>query len=161
MFTFNHLHLFDFWIIEFLIIIQFCGAFFLDVSLSNTTFASKLSHDLGNGIASSGTQVVDGSNHVVSQTRAIVQLEFSITLRLLFVLFSDGELIQCSVSKRGLKHTESVIVERIVASSEVVCASVAPEQQILAAGTRKGTVELYDLADSASLIRSVSLHDWG
>ncbi|KAL6585560.1 hypothetical protein OROMI_002204 [Orobanche minor] len=66
-----------------------------------------------------------------------------------------------SVSKRGLKHTESIVVERRLTSSEVVCASLAPEQQIHAVGTLKGTVELYDLANSTSLIRTVSLHDWG
>ncbi|KAK7328402.1 hypothetical protein VNO77_22507 [Canavalia gladiata] len=38
---------------------------------------------------------------------------------------------------------------------------VALEQQILIVGTRRGIVELYDLAESASLIHSVSLHDWG
>ncbi|KAL6585553.1 hypothetical protein OROMI_002202 [Orobanche minor] len=118
----------------------------------------------GFGLTSSGIQGVDVSdhvNHVVFQTFAVVQLQFSITLWLLFVLFSDGKLIQFSVSKRGLKHTESIVVERRLTSSEVVCASLAPEQQILAVGTLKGTVELYDLANSTSLIRTVSLHDWG
>lgn len=132
--------------------------------LNDSIGANKLSNHFDNGLTTRGIQGIDGSNHVnhvVSQTSEVVHLEFSITLRLLFVLFSDGELIQCSVSKRGLKHTESIIVERRLASGEVVCASVAPEQQILAVGTRKGAVELYDLADSASLIRSVSLHDWG
>ena len=125
---------------------------------------NKLSNHYSNGTVASGVQMDDGpnhTNHVVSQTSGIVHLEFSITLRLLFVLFSDGDLIQCSVSKRGLKHAESVIVEKRFASGEAVCASVAPDQQILAVGTQKGSVELYDLADSASLIRSVSLHDWG
>ncbi|KAL7121417.1 hypothetical protein ACP275_02G180800 [Erythranthe tilingii] len=143
---------------------EFCGAFSPAVLPNSTIIANKLSHHLGNGLPSVGVQAVGGSNHVnhvVSQTRAIVHLEFSITLRLLFVLFSDGELIQCSVSKRGLKHAESILVERSLGSGEAVCASVAPEQQILAVGTRKGTVELYDLADSASFMRSVSLHDWG
>ncbi|KAK6140623.1 hypothetical protein DH2020_025623 [Rehmannia glutinosa] len=143
---------------------EFCGAFSLDMWLNDNIGANKFSNHLGNGLTSSGNQHVDVSNHVnhvVSQTSAVVHLEFSITLRLLFVLFSDGKLIQCSVSKRGLKHTESLIVERRLASEEVVCASVAHEQQILAVGTLKGVVELYDLADSASVIRSVSLHDWG
>ncbi|KAL3622149.1 hypothetical protein CASFOL_033560 [Castilleja foliolosa] len=143
---------------------EFCGAFFIDVWLNGNTGANKMSIHLGNGPTSSGVQGVDAKkpvNGVLSQTLEVVQLEFSITLRLLFVLFSNGKLIQCSVSKRGLKHTESILVERRFASEEIVCASVASEQQILAVGTLKGTVELYDLADSASLIRSVSLHDWG
>ncbi|KAL0426032.1 UNVERIFIED_CONTAM: RAB6A-GEF complex partner protein 1 [Sesamum radiatum] len=78
---------------------------------------------------------VDGTNHVnhvASRSSGVVHLEFSIMLRLLFVLFSDGELIQCSVSKKGLRHADSITVERRVASGDVVCASVAPEQQILA-----------------------------
>lgn len=125
---------------------------------------NNLSNHSSNGLTARAVQIGDGpncTNHVVAQTSGVVHLEFSIALRLLFVLFSDGKLIQCSVSKRGLKHTESVIVEKHLASGEAVCASVAPDQQILAVGTRKGAVELYDLADSASLIRSVSLHDWG
>lgn len=100
-------------------------------------------------------------NHAVSQKSAVIHLEYSIPLRLLTVLFSDGELVLCYVSKKGLRHTESIRVERRLSPGDVVCASMAPEQQILAAGTRKGIVELYDLADSASLIRSVSLSDWG
>ncbi|XP_042001958.1 guanine nucleotide exchange factor subunit RIC1-like isoform X3 [Salvia splendens] len=143
---------------------EFCGAFFLDMLPNDGNDLNKLSNHYSNGTVASGGQMDDGpnhTNHVVSQTSGIVHLEFSITLRLLFVLFSDGDLIQCSVSKRGLKHAESVIVEKRFASGEAVCASVAPDQQILAVGTQKGAVELYDLADSASLIRSVSLHDWG
>ncbi|CAA0819359.1 Unknown protein [Striga hermonthica] len=143
---------------------EFCGAFFLDVSRHEKSGTNILSNHLGNGLITSGIQGVDVSNHVnhiVPQSSAVVHLEYSMTLRLLLVLFSDGKLIQCSVSKRGLKLTESILVERRLVSEEVVCASVSPEQQILAVGTLKGIVELYDLADSASLIRSVSLHDWG
>ncbi|KAL0397920.1 UNVERIFIED_CONTAM: hypothetical protein Scaly_0240400 [Sesamum calycinum] len=80
----------------------------------------------------------------------------------LLIGLSDGSLYNISwKGEKGLRHADSITVERRVASGDVVCASVAPEQQILAVGTRKGTVELYDLADSASLIRSVALHDWG
>ncbi|KAL1549837.1 guanine nucleotide exchange factor subunit RIC1-like isoform X1 [Salvia divinorum] len=143
---------------------EFCGAFFLDMLPNDVSGANKLSNHYSNGPTASGVQMNDGPNHmnhVVSQISGIVHLEFAITLRSLFVLFTDGELIQCSVSKRGLKHAESVIVEKRFASREAVCASVALDQQILAVGTQKGAVELYDLADSASLIRSVSLHDWG
>ncbi|XP_042053915.1 guanine nucleotide exchange factor subunit RIC1-like [Salvia splendens] len=143
---------------------EFCGAFFLDMLPNDGSGANKLSNHYSNGSTARGVQMGDGPNHmnhVMPQTSGILHLEFSFPLRPLFVLFSDGELIQCSVSKRGLKHAESVIVEKRFASREAVCASVAPDQQILAVGTQKGAVELYDLADSASLIRSVSLHDWG
>ncbi|KAG8391860.1 hypothetical protein BUALT_Bualt01G0230900 [Buddleja alternifolia] len=143
---------------------EFCGAFFLDVLLNDNSGANNFSRHLSNGLTSMGTQDVLGSNpvnHVITQNSAVIQLEFSITLRLLFVLFSDGELMVCSLSKKGLKHVESIKVERKLASRDIVCSSVAPEQQMLAVGTRKGVVELYDLADSASYIRTVSLSDWG
>lgn len=143
---------------------EFCGAFYLDTRPNDNAAANTLSYPLGNEKASSETQGIHGSNHmnlVLSQKSAVIHLEYSITLRLLTVLFSDGELVICYVSKKGLRHTESIRVERRLSPGDVVCASMAPEQQILAAGTRKGIVELYDLADSASLIRSVSLSDWG
>lgn len=34
-------------------------------------------------------------------------------------------------------------------------------RSILAVGTRRGVVELYDLVESGLLIRTVSLYDWG
>ncbi|KAL0464827.1 UNVERIFIED_CONTAM: hypothetical protein Slati_0370300 [Sesamum latifolium] len=119
-----------------LIAVLFSGAFFLDVWPNDKVGANKLSPHLGNGLTFSGTQGVDRTNHVnhvASRSSGVVHLEFSIMLRLLFVLFSDG-------------NSFNVLSAR---------------KQILAVGTRKGTVELYDLADSASLIRSVALHDWG
>ncbi|OWM88183.1 hypothetical protein CDL15_Pgr003595 [Punica granatum] len=82
-------------------------------------------------------------------------------MRLLLVLYDDGQVMSCSVSKKGLEQADLIKPERIVGSGDAVCTSVASEQQILAVGTTKGVVELYDLAESASLIRTVSLHDWG
>lgn len=90
-----------------------------------------------------------------------MRLELSLLLRILFVIFSDGKLVLCSVSKRGLRQAESIKPEKILGSGDAVCVSVASDQQILAVGTRRGVVELYDLADSASLMRTVSLYDWG
>ncbi|XP_075505546.1 uncharacterized protein LOC142542672 [Primulina tabacum] len=143
---------------------EFGGAFYLDTRLNDNVAANTLSYPLGNVQASCETQGIHGSNHMnnpVLQKSAVIQLEYSTSFRLLTVLFSDGELVLCSVSKKGLRHTESIRVERRLPSGDIVCASMATEQQILAAGTRKGVVDLYDLADSASLIRSVSLSDWG
>ncbi|CAA2992972.1 RAB6A-GEF complex partner 1-like [Olea europaea subsp. europaea] len=140
---------------------EFYGAFHLDVGLLGSNDTSELLHSLGNGLASGATQGVLASNHFVSQKSAVIQLELSMPLRLLFVLFSDGQLMLCSISKKGLKHADSIKAERRFASGDVVCAAVASEQQILAVGTQRGVIELYDLADSASLIRTVSLHDWG
>ena len=90
-----------------------------------------------------------------------MQLELCLLMRLLFVLYSDGQLVSFSVSKRGLKQVEYIKPEKKLGSDDAVCTSVASDQQILAVGTRRGAVKLYDLAESASLIRTVSLYDWG
>ncbi|KAL7258995.1 hypothetical protein ACSBR1_004989 [Camellia fascicularis] len=100
-------------------------------------------------------------SHYLSQISAVIQLEFSLPLRLLFVIFSDGQLVLCSIYKKGLKQAESIKTEKRLGSGDASCASVASEQQILAVGTRRGVVELYDIAEFASLIRSVSQRDWG
>lgn len=140
---------------------QFCGALGLDTIMHDSKVA-ELSNSLDNGLSSRGASgVVSTSIQNTSQQSAIVQLELSIPLRLLFVLYIDGQLLLCSVSKKGLRQAESIKAERRLGSGDSVCASIASEQQILAVGTRRGVVELYDLAESASLIRTVSLYDWG
>lgn len=140
---------------------EFCGAFYLDVQLSNETEANDLSHSLDNGLSTNGAKGAFVHNFHLSKKSAVIHLEFSLPLRLLFVLFADGLLMLCPVSKKGLKQAELLKAEMKLASVDAVCASIASEQQILAVGTRRGVVQLYDLADSASLIRSVSLYDWG
>ncbi|GFY92513.1 quinoprotein amine dehydrogenase, beta chain-like [Actinidia rufa] len=140
---------------------EFYGAFGLNFLGHNGNEATKLSYSQNNGLASAGVQGASMPSHYLSQRSAIMQLEFSLPLRLLFVIFLDGQLVLCSVSKKGLKQAESIESEKWLGSGDVACASVATEQQILAVGTRRGVVELYDLAESASLIRSVSLYDWG
>ncbi|CAK9156741.1 unnamed protein product [Ilex paraguariensis] len=140
---------------------EFCGAFELDFHLCDGYEAIKSSHSLDNGLASGGAQGVFTSSHYLLPKSAVIHLEFSLPLRLLALLFSDGQLVVCSISKKGLKQSEFIKAEKRLGSGDAVCASVAPEQQILAVGTRRGVVELYDLTDSARLIRSVSLYDWG
>ncbi|PSS24272.1 RAB6A-GEF complex partner protein [Actinidia chinensis var. chinensis] len=140
---------------------EFYGAFGLNFLGHNGNEATKLSYSQNNGLASAGVQGASMPSHYLSQRSAIMQLEFSLPLRLLIVIFLDGQLVLCSVSKKGLKQAESIEAEKWLGSGDVACASVATEQQILAVGTRRGVVELYDLAESASLIRSVSLYDWG
>ncbi|GJU72336.1 Rab6A-GEF complex partner protein 1-like protein [Tanacetum coccineum] len=136
---------------------EFYGALDLDFHLHNENGHTKLS----NGITSGGTQGVKLSKHSLPRKSAITYLEFSLPLRLLFVLFSDGQLVVCSVSKRGLKQADSIKPEYWLGSDDAVCVSVSPDQQILAVGTRKGVIELYEISEPVSLIRSVSLHDWG
>ncbi|KAL0907352.1 hypothetical protein M5K25_021756 [Dendrobium thyrsiflorum] len=92
---------------------------------------------------------------------AIMQLEVSLLLRLLVVLNSHGQVTVCSISKKGLKQTDSIKAEWRLNTDDVMCTSIASEQQILAVGCSRGVVELYDLADSTSCLRTVSLYDWG
>ncbi|XP_022770465.1 guanine nucleotide exchange factor subunit Rich-like isoform X3 [Durio zibethinus] len=132
---------------------EFYGAFHLDSFERNSSLA--------NGIASGEAQGALVLNYKVSKKSAIAQLEFCVPMRLLLVLYSDGQLVSCSVSKKGLKPVESIKAEKSVGSGDSVCTSIAGDQQILAVGTRRGVVELYDLAESMSLIRTVSLYDWG
>lgn len=133
--------------------LQFGGAFELDFHFYDGNEATKSAYSLDNGVVT--------SSHGLSTKSAITHLELSLPLRLLFLLFADGQLVLCFVSKKGLKQAESIKAEKKLGCGDAVCASVASEQQILAVGTRRGVVELYDLAETVSLIRSVSLYDWG
>ncbi|XP_044504252.1 guanine nucleotide exchange factor subunit RIC1-like [Mangifera indica] len=140
---------------------EFCGAFELNDFRYDSSSVTLLPNSLSNGFASAETSGAFVSGHKFSRKCAIVQLELCFLMRLLLIVYSDGKLISCSISKKGLKQPEFIKVEKELGSGDVVCASVAAEQQIVAVGTRRGIVELYDLAESASLIRTVSLYDWG
>lgn len=96
-----------------------------------------------------------------TRSSAIVQLELSLQLRLLVVLFSGCQIALCSVNKKGLKQTSFIKAERWLNTDDAMCASVASDQQILAVGCSRGVVELYDLAENATHLRTISLYDWG
>lgn len=139
---------------------EFSGGFKLDRNLCSSNGVTKQTHPMENGFASESA--FNGRLTNISLiSSGVTSLELSLPLRLLVVLFSDGQVALCSVSKKGLKVTESIKAERWLSTGDGVCASIAPDQQILAVGTKRGVVELYDLAESASLLRSVSLYDWG
>ncbi|KAI9110109.1 hypothetical protein K1719_019150 [Acacia pycnantha] len=140
---------------------EFGGAFEFDPHPHASVEDSQAPLTLGNGLSPKGHPMVLMFNNNTPRKSAIVQLELCLPLRLLFVLYSDGQLVSCSVSKKGLKQVDSIKSEKRLACGDAVCASASPEQRILAVGTRRGTVELYDLGESASLIRAVSLYDWG
>lgn len=140
---------------------QFGGAFEFDPCPHASVEDSQVALSLGNGLSPKGHPKFIKSGNNIPRKSAIVQLELCLPLRLLFVLYSDGQLVSCSISKKGLKQVDSIKAEKRLACGDAACASVAPEQQILAVGTSKGIVELYDLGESASLIRTVSLYDWG
>ncbi|GKU88049.1 hypothetical protein SLEP1_g2359 [Rubroshorea leprosula] len=74
------------------------------------------------------------------------------------VLFLERRLQEILPS---IIETPEDLAEKRLGSGDSVCTSIASDQQIVAVGTRRGIVELYDLAESASLIRYVSLSDWG
>ncbi|XP_051192132.1 uncharacterized protein [Lolium perenne] len=92
---------------------------------------------------------------------AIVGVELSVKLRLLVALYSDCQVALCTVGKKGLKQTSGVRVERWLNTGDAMCTSVASDQQVLAVGCARGVVELYDLAENARHMRTVSLFDWG
>ncbi|RZC56586.1 hypothetical protein C5167_015448 [Papaver somniferum] len=140
---------------------EFSGIFELDYSPRDSDDITQPSQFLENGRSSEGVKRDIAATQVFSNRSAITQLDFSLLLRLLVVLYSDGQLALCSVSKKGLKQIESIKAERWLDSGDAVCVSVASDQQILAVGSKRGLVELYDLAESASLLRTVSLYDWG
>ncbi|XP_061361237.1 uncharacterized protein LOC133305118 isoform X2 [Gastrolobium bilobum] len=139
---------------------EFYGAFQFDPH-PPASFDDSQIPLLDNGFSPKGHPKVLNSNHIIPRNSEINQLELCLPLRLLLVLYSDGQLVSCSISKKGLKQVDCIKAEKRLACGDAVCASVALEQQILAVGTRRGTVELYDLAESSLLIRSVSLYDWG
>ncbi|KAK8636281.1 hypothetical protein V6N13_004985 [Hibiscus sabdariffa] len=139
---------------------EFYGVFGLDSSQHNGSEVATLSHSLVNFTAGEDDRTFALNNNV-SKKSAIAQLEFCVPMRLLLVLYSDGQLVSCSVSKKGLKAVECIKAEKVLGNGDAVCTSAAGDQLILAVGTRRGVVELYDLAESGSLIRTVSLYDWG
>ncbi|KAI4355111.1 hypothetical protein L6164_003915 [Bauhinia variegata] len=139
---------------------EFYGAFEFDPHFQ-VSVDSQIPLSLDNGFSPKGHPKALASNHIIPRKSAIVQLELCLPLRLLFVLYSDGQLDLCSISKKGLKQVDLIKAEKRLPCVDAVCASVALEQHILAVGTRRGEVELYDLDESASLMRTVSLHDWG
>ncbi|VVB06503.1 unnamed protein product [Arabis nemorensis] len=138
---------------------EFGGAFSIGSHPSDSN-DRLLSYTLGNGLVSGVASATLASDDKISTKSAIVQLELCTRSKLLFVLNSDGQLVVCSVNKKGLKYTESIKVEKKL-GVDAVCASVASEQEIIAVGTRKGMVELYDFSQSICHLRTVSLHDWG
>lgn len=120
---------------------------------------------LDNGsLVHSGLTSENSRNHFeknVASYPSISYLELSLALRLLVVVFGDGRVLLCSTNKKGLRQMDGIKAERWLGLSDAVCAAVGSEQEILAVGSKKGTVDLFDIADGASLLRTVSLYDWG
>ncbi|KAK1376844.1 Quinoprotein amine dehydrogenase beta chain-like [Heracleum sosnowskyi] len=91
---------------------EFYGAFELEFYSGNGKESAKTSHSRENGHSLGGVQSVPSCSQSLTVKPAIIHLEFSMSLRLLFVLFSDGQLVLCSVSKKGLKQSDSIKAEK-------------------------------------------------
>eukprot|EP00250_Pteridium_aquilinum_P014754 c22181_g1_i1 orf=80-2449(+) len=92
---------------------------------------------------------------------SFAQLELSVQSNLLTAVFQDGRVLICTTSKNGVKKGSDILPDRWIGISDAICASVASEQNMLAVGSKNGSVSLFDLADNAILIRTISLYDWG
>ncbi|XP_024532297.1 RAB6A-GEF complex partner protein 1 [Selaginella moellendorffii] len=88
----------------------------------------------------------------------VVQLETSTVLQMLVVVFMDGRVLQCSIDRRS---PADIKPEKWASIFDAVCTSIGQQLQLLAVGSRRGTVELLNLADNLSHIRTISLLDWG
>ncbi|XP_068651860.1 uncharacterized protein [Aristolochia californica] len=123
---------------------------------------AAIQHSAENGLfTSEGISGLPSSNRKFSNCSVIIHLELSLPLRLLIVIYSNGQVAICSISKKGLRQTDSIKAESWLDCGDAVYASVASDQQILAIGCKRGEVELYSLAENVSLLRTVSLYDWG
>lgn len=141
---------------------EFSGTFMLTCNQHTSDNLSGPLHPVVNVPSScQGDTREPATSYSCVKSSAIVHLELSSQLRLLVALYSDGQVALCSISKKGLKQTDSIIAERWLNIEDAVCASVASDQQVLAIGCGRGVVELYDLVDNASHLRTVSLYDWG
>ncbi|KAL9254546.1 Guanine nucleotide exchange factor subunit RIC1-like protein [Drosera capensis] len=140
---------------------EFYGSYQISFHLGENNEIIRPQNSYGNGNGPGRGPIMNSSSHGPSRASAVLWLEFCLQLRILFVLYSDGRLVLCSVSKRGLKQPESLKAEQILGSEDAICVSLASVKRILAVGTKRGVVELYDLAESTSLLRTMSLCDWG
>ncbi|KAG0587383.1 hypothetical protein KC19_2G160700 [Ceratodon purpureus] len=98
---------------------------------------------------------------IQNRTSRLSQLLVSAELHLLIAIFTEGTIALCTVCRKVSKQATEITPERWVSVIDAVCASIAHNEQFLAVGTRRGTVEIFNLADSASYLRTISLIDWG
>ncbi|KAJ7539613.1 hypothetical protein O6H91_11G101500 [Diphasiastrum complanatum] len=105
-----------------------------------------------------------GSNsysHDYPQNVGYAQMELSAALHLLVLLLLDGRVLQCSIKQNALGQVQDIAASKWLGVYDAVCTSMAHEQKLLGIGTKRGTVELFNLVDGSSLLRTISLFDWG
>lgn len=91
----------------------------------------------------------------------VLQMAFSADLRLLALALLDGRVVLCSTSEMGLRPVDDIVPEKWVGVVDAACLALGRKQQLLLVGSRRGTVELFDLTKSSMHLRAVSLFDWG
>lgn len=115
-----------------------------------------------NGNANPPVQIVPSFvDTSCGQCGGFTHLEISVQLCLMIAVFQSGHVILCTTSKNGVKEASDITFEKWIGMSDAVCAAVAHEQNLLAVGSKTGAVSLFDLVDNATLIRTISLYDWG
>lgn len=145
-------------------ILSWSGEFLdsVDFSKEDKILADKVYTKESNGDLSSLGQAQLHSKELSENSGlGFTQLELSVQLNLLTVVCTDGRVLICTTSKNGVKNDSEIMPDRWIAISDAICVSVAHEQNILAVGSKNGAISLFDLADSAILIRTISLYDWG
>ncbi|XP_073010601.1 uncharacterized protein [Typha latifolia] len=141
---------------------EFSGSFRLcchmDASANVTTSPDSLAHEPS---TCQGNFTDSKSTHCCARSSSIIKLELSMQLKLLVVLYSGCQIALCSIGKKGLKQTSNIKADIWLNTEDAMCASIASDQLILAVGCSRGVVELYDLAEGAQHLRTISLYDWG
>ena len=135
------------------VFIQFIGDSYIledHVSVQGDVYSPDNGSSVHSGLNSKNSR-----NHIeknVASFPNISYLELSLALRLLVVGFGDRRVLLCSKNKKGLRQmADGIKTERWLGLSDVVCVAVGSEQEILAIVSKKGTVNLFDIADGASI----------
>ncbi|CAM6095693.1 unnamed protein product [Calypogeia fissa] len=101
------------------------------------------------------------SNNQAIADCGFTQIEVSSILHILVAVLSEGYVLLCSVNEKGLRQVSDITPQKWVGVLDAICASIGHQQQLLAVGCMRGTVELFNLADNALPLRTISLFDWG
>ena len=91
----------------------------------------------------------------------LLQLQVLAELHLLVAIFTEGTVALCNISGTYSKQGTEITPERWVGVVDAVCSSIVHDQQYLVVGTKRGSVEIFNLADCASYLCTISLVDWG
>lgn len=111
-------------------------------------------------LASHPSFAASNNNQAIGDS-GFTQIEVSSVLHLLVAVLSEGYVLLCSVNEKGLRQVNDISPQKWVGVLDAICAAIGHQQQLLAVGCMRGTVELFNLADNALPLRTISLFDWG